>query len=45
MAAVEPVAGGLSKNNKSPPPHSGCRLNEIILISDVVIMIIIIHLL
>ena len=22
------AAGGLSKNNKSPPPHSGWRLNE-----------------
>ena len=22
------AAGGLSKNNKSPPPHSGWRLND-----------------
>ena len=24
------AAGGLSKNNKSPPPHSGWRLNDIL---------------
>ena len=28
MAAA--ATGGLGKNNKSPPPHSGWRLNKLI---------------